>query len=246
LAATVANSFKYGNCAAWVWLTVADASYAVNSMIRDGFYSPKYYQLAHFGRFVKLDARRIESSCTDAQLSEVAFQNTDGSVAVIVANVQSSASSVSLAGAGLPAEFHAYQSSSKTSLMQDMGAVATGNALAIPGNSITTLVSGATHAADEPVSSREAVGSACRQAAGGTSVIVEPLVPSRVSLSVFSPRGDLVAQVGAEAGREATTLTWGGDSPRSSLASGMYIGRVRITPVDGGSVSEQVLRLQPR
>jgi len=158
LATTIGNSFRYGNCAAWVWLTVADGSYAENSMILDGVYGPKYYQQAHFGRFVKLGARRIESSSSAAALQEVAFRNTDNSLVVVVTNLSGS-NSVSLAGTGLPTQFRAYQSTDSLHMMQDMGLVTTGNTLTLPQNSITTFTSGTT-----PVRARPPVESGLRTA----------------------------------------------------------------------------------
>jgi len=46
----------------------------------------EYYALAHTSRFVRPGARRVQSSETAGELSNVAFRNPDGSLALVVAN----------------------------------------------------------------------------------------------------------------------------------------------------------------
>lgn len=46
----------------------------------------EYYALAHASKFVRPGARRIESSAAAGPLESVAFQNTDGSIALLVLN----------------------------------------------------------------------------------------------------------------------------------------------------------------
>jgi glucosylceramidase len=46
----------------------------------------EYYALAHASRFVRPGARRIESSSGQGGLDTVAFRNTDGAIALLVAN----------------------------------------------------------------------------------------------------------------------------------------------------------------
>jgi len=49
----------------------------------------EYYALAHASRFVLPGARRIASSETTEGLANVAFRNPDGSIALLVANGES-------------------------------------------------------------------------------------------------------------------------------------------------------------
>ena len=45
-----------------------------------------YYYLGHFSKFIRPGAKRIISSSSRDLLQTTAFQNTDGSIAVIVMN----------------------------------------------------------------------------------------------------------------------------------------------------------------
>ncbi len=49
-------------------------------------YMNSYYYIGHFSKFIKPGAKRIASSSSRAQLLTTAFQNPDGSIAVVVMN----------------------------------------------------------------------------------------------------------------------------------------------------------------
>lgn len=49
-------------------------------------YMNSYYYIGHFSKFIRPGAKRIASSSSRAQLLTTAFQNTDGSIAVVVMN----------------------------------------------------------------------------------------------------------------------------------------------------------------
>jgi glucosylceramidase len=49
-------------------------------------YNNAYYYIGHFSKFARPGARRIAASSNRAQLQTTAFQNTDGSIAVVVMN----------------------------------------------------------------------------------------------------------------------------------------------------------------
>ncbi|HYG40002.1 MAG TPA: glycoside hydrolase family 30 protein [Cytophagales bacterium] len=55
---------------------------------RDGkvHYTNSYYYIGHFSKFIKPGAKRIISSSNRDKLQTTAFQNTDGSIAVVVMN----------------------------------------------------------------------------------------------------------------------------------------------------------------
>jgi O-glycosyl hydrolase len=239
LACTIANSFKYGNVTSWVWWTLASSN--ENSMVLNGVYTPKYYQMAHFGRFVKLGARRIESQCVDTELREAAFQNIDGTVVVVVANRTGTARSVTLAGAGLPVQFQAFQSTSPTSMMRNVGSVTTGNALALPAYSITTFTSGTTGVAGRSAPRSESVRPAmlCRQSADNAGVSVDLTAPGRVSLVVYSSQGRVVGRSGPVMCNAQTTLGW------KAVTAGVYVARVKVETT-GGTVLEQAFQLRTR
>ncbi|PTY08255.1 glycosyl hydrolase [Opitutaceae bacterium EW11] len=50
------------------------------------FYTPAFYYIGHFSKFVQPGARRIVASPTVDRLSSTAFRNPDGSIAVVVMN----------------------------------------------------------------------------------------------------------------------------------------------------------------
>ena len=49
-------------------------------------YTNAYYYMGHFSKFIRPGAKRIAASSSRAQLQTTAFQNTDGSIAVVVMN----------------------------------------------------------------------------------------------------------------------------------------------------------------
>jgi glucosylceramidase len=49
-------------------------------------YTPTFYYIGHFSRFVRPGARRISSSVSRTTLQSVSFANTDGSIVTVVMN----------------------------------------------------------------------------------------------------------------------------------------------------------------
>jgi glucosylceramidase len=49
-------------------------------------YTPSYYYMGHFSKFIRLGAKKINSAASRSQLLTTAFINTDGTLAVIVMN----------------------------------------------------------------------------------------------------------------------------------------------------------------
>lgn len=49
-------------------------------------YTNAYYYIGHFSKFIRPGAKRISASSSRAQLQTTAFQNTDGSIVVVVMN----------------------------------------------------------------------------------------------------------------------------------------------------------------
>jgi glucosylceramidase len=50
------------------------------------YFTPLYYTMAHFSKYIRPEAKVIESTKTDDQLQVTAAQNPDGSIAVVVFN----------------------------------------------------------------------------------------------------------------------------------------------------------------
>lgn len=57
-----------------------------NTQTKQLIYTNMYYYLGHFSKFIKPGARRIISSSSRDVLQSTAFENTDGSIAVVVMN----------------------------------------------------------------------------------------------------------------------------------------------------------------
>jgi glucosylceramidase len=58
----------------------------VNSKTSETTYSGQYYAIAHFSKFVKRGAKRIESQSKIEGLDQVAFENPDGGLVLVVTN----------------------------------------------------------------------------------------------------------------------------------------------------------------
>jgi glucosylceramidase len=57
-----------------------------NTKTKELIYTNMYYYLGHFSKFIKPGARRIISSSSRDVLQSTAFENTDGTIAVVVMN----------------------------------------------------------------------------------------------------------------------------------------------------------------
>lgn len=69
-------------------------------------YSGQYYALAHFSKFVKRGAVRVQSSADLCDLDQVVFRNVDGKTVAVITNACATARSVTLAWSGLAADVH--------------------------------------------------------------------------------------------------------------------------------------------
>jgi hypothetical protein len=178
----------------------------------------------------------------------VAFQNSNGTVVVVVANTTSSARSVTVVGSGLPAQFNVFQSTSSSSMMQHIGTVAPGSAQNLPARSITTFTSGTVADIDrKPVEKAQIpTHPVCRPTLNGTGVAVDLQAPALVSFSVFTAQGKLVASTSSRMPQGRSALGWHGGNSNISRADGLYVGRVRIEPEGVGNVTEHTLQFRPR
>jgi glucosylceramidase len=50
------------------------------------YFTPLYYIMAHFSKFIRPDAKVIDAHKTDSELMVTAVKNPDGSIAVVVFN----------------------------------------------------------------------------------------------------------------------------------------------------------------
>lgn len=52
------------------------------------YYTPLYYVMKHFSKFIRPGAKRIDNKCSDESLMVTAAQNEDGSTAIVVLNME--------------------------------------------------------------------------------------------------------------------------------------------------------------
>jgi glucosylceramidase len=60
------------------------------------YFTPLYYAMAHFSKFIRPGAVRIGFECSDPSLMVTAAQNPDGSIAVVVLNMNSESKNLNL------------------------------------------------------------------------------------------------------------------------------------------------------
>ncbi len=49
-------------------------------------YTPSYYYIGHFSKFIRPDAKRVSTACSRSQLISTSFLNTDGTMTTVVMN----------------------------------------------------------------------------------------------------------------------------------------------------------------
>ena len=64
------------------------------------YYTPMFYVLQHFSKFIRPGANVVEATCNDTNLMVTAAENLDGSIAVVVFNEGKQARSFDLEIAG--------------------------------------------------------------------------------------------------------------------------------------------------
>jgi hypothetical protein len=131
-----------------------------NALAWEGDYRHGYYVLAHYGRYVRDGAVRVDASSNDDQVLVLAFDDTNrGWFTVILLNIATSSKSVSISGAGLPTSYEAFRTSASEKGVE-IGAQDPGS-ITLPPNSVTTLYAGVStkvqplriHAAGTPAAS---------------------------------------------------------------------------------------------
>jgi O-glycosyl hydrolase len=244
--AAIANSFKYGNITEWTWFSISSDAENANNIVYRGSYTGKYYQVAHYGRFLKAGARRVGSSCADDSLANVAFVNLDGSAIVVLVNGRTSGVTAALSGAGLPDSLQAFQSTGDGVRMADLGWVAPGDSLVLPPLSTTTLVSDSTTGVRGAAAGERDGGVPVRARClpGGNGLRVETAVPMRVSAELYTLGGRCVARaVGDGPVSRYTVLRWQESGLR---ATGVYLARVSAAALEGGPVAVRTVRVSLR
>jgi hypothetical protein len=126
---------------------------------------PIYYGAKHYFRFVRPGAQRIGVS-GGGSLQVSAYKHTANNTVTVVIINTGAATSVTIAGSGLPSQFYRHLTDA-THNCQSMGATGL-SGIAIPGTSITTLYSSDITATRDDV--RRAVAPALRRTSGPVRV----------------------------------------------------------------------------
>ncbi|MBD3242498.1 MAG: hypothetical protein GF331_18055 [Chitinivibrionales bacterium] len=132
---------KFGDLTIFSKWTMCNSS--DNALVWDGIYRPGYYALAHFGRYVRDGAVRVDCESTDAKVLALAFQDqARGWFTVILINNATANKSIEITGAGLPPSYQAFQTSGSQKGVE-VGPLNPGS-ITLPPQSITTLYAGVT------------------------------------------------------------------------------------------------------
>jgi glucosylceramidase len=68
----------------------------VNPETQEVYYTPLYFVMKHFSKYIRPKSKRIHHICTDETLSVTAVQNPDGSIVVMVFNPNTTAKTLAL------------------------------------------------------------------------------------------------------------------------------------------------------
>jgi O-glycosyl hydrolase len=145
----IMSALNNGNVAGWVWWQGSEnpgstggiGEFALMNGLVKG---KKYYASKQFYRYIRPGAVRVGASSVNDNVFVSAYEHAGaGTHTIVVANTSTSAQTVTLGGAGLPASFTLYRSSSSENTV-NAGEYATGSPLILPARSLTTLQAGGT------------------------------------------------------------------------------------------------------
>jgi glucosylceramidase len=83
------------------------------------YFTPLYYTMSHFSRFIRPEAKRIGFSCTDASLQITAARNIDGSIVVVLLNTSEAKKSISIELLGQKGQFEIDANALQTIVIQN-------------------------------------------------------------------------------------------------------------------------------
>ncbi len=139
MAGAIYVGVKFGDLSVFSKWTCANES--DNHMVWNGVYYPGYYALAHFGRYVRDGAVRVDCESNDTTVLSVAFEDqARGWFTVVLINIATASRTVSIAGSGLPSEYRGFQTTDGAKGVE----LVTQNpsSITLPAKSITTLYAG--------------------------------------------------------------------------------------------------------
>ena len=168
LAQSIYAALYHGHLSGWVWWQGSElgssAPNEYNLMSGTTKRGKKYYVSKQFYRYIRPGAQMVQVSSDDPEVLIAAFEHpTTNAFTVIAINAGTAGKTATLTGAGLPAEFQAYRTSTSENCA-NLGTV-TPNSLTLPARSITTLVNG--KVVESPTGAGGAVATGGVRANGG-------------------------------------------------------------------------------
>jgi O-glycosyl hydrolase len=234
LGRNILSFLRDGKISAWTWWSLQDicgtngceaTDSAGYCLILNGTKTQKYYTSSHFYRFIRPGARQVQSTTSDAQVQVVAFRhqaNDCNSIVLINTVAGTKTVNVTINGGTAPSQFLQVTSTSAAKLTRSTVGL---TGITLPGNSITTLVSGQ-YAHTVQVGT---VAPETRRAAGGAVA-----QPADFSVNIYTLDGKLVTTLNRGA-YAAGRVQWNGRTASGlRAASGAY--QAVLVSRDGGTV----------
>jgi glucuronoarabinoxylan endo-1,4-beta-xylanase len=172
LAYSMYAALNYGHVSAWVWWQGSELNgpSAYSLMAGTKTLSKRYYVSKQFFRFVRPGAVMVKATSADSSVLALAFEHAAmGSLTTILINSSDQPKSISLTGTDVPTSLTLYTTTASDNCA-NAGTVSA-NAIALPPNSVNTVVSGNVYESGSPVFSGAggAPGSGGATGAGGAT-----------------------------------------------------------------------------
>jgi hypothetical protein len=148
LALDIMSGLNNGNITGWVFWQGSEnpGNSAIGEFVlMNGLVKgKKYYASKQFYRYIRPGAVRVAASSTKANVFVSAYQHaSNGTHTVILINNATTAQSVTVGGAGMPANFTIFRTSSTDNCI-NAGTYSTGTSISLPAKSVVTLQAGGT------------------------------------------------------------------------------------------------------
>ncbi|MBD3243485.1 MAG: hypothetical protein GF331_23040 [Chitinivibrionales bacterium] len=132
-----------GKVSLWTWWAYADnmGTYGQTDGVNTSFIPDgTYWGSRHYFRFIRPGATMIGCSSDQSSLWATAFKNPDNTYAVVLVNTATSATTATIAGSGMPANWQRYESSASRKCEHTGQVGASG--ISVPASGVVTLISG--------------------------------------------------------------------------------------------------------
>jgi glucuronoarabinoxylan endo-1,4-beta-xylanase len=142
------SAFVFGQVRTWLWWSLMETVGGEHvGMWIDSVRGVHGVAVAHYGRYVRPGAVRIDATSTVATVRPAAFRALDGRVTLVLVNTGTSAQTVSLQG--LPSAHIEGIQSTETQWLQALAPVS--GSVSLPARSITTLLASPSMSAPRPL-----------------------------------------------------------------------------------------------